>query len=140
MVRHEITTPKGTIVQERWRPIPYHLWEKVQQELRKMLATGIIVPWRNTWQSPMVIVPKNDGMLQICIDFRKVNEIARFDVFPMPHVEELLEQIGQPRYMSTIDMAKGYWQIPMALRDRQKMVFEFIRMLFSLHGAVALFQ
>lgn len=112
-----------------------------------MLTQGVIVPSRSPWWSPMIIVPRTDGSLQICIDFRRVNEIARFDAFSMPHVEELLERTGQARYISTIHLLKGYWQIPMAAKDQQKTtfstpwgLFEFTRMPFGLHGAVAMFQ
>lgn len=81
------------------------------------------MPSHSPWRSTMVMVPKNDRTLQICIDFWKVNEIARFNTFPMPHVEELLERIGQAWYISMIDMVKGYWQIPLAEKDKQKMAF-----------------
>lgn len=112
-----------------------------------MLNQGIIRPLHSPWHSPMVIVPKGNGTLQLCINFRKFNEVAKFDVFPMPHIEELLEWIGQPRYISTINTAKGYWQIPVTGRDRPKTafstpwaLFESTWMPFNLHGAAATFQ
>lgn len=60
----------------------------------------------------MVVVPKPDGLLRICIDFQGFNAVASFEAFPMPHVEELLEHIGQESYISTIGLFKGYWRIP----------------------------
>lgn len=88
-----------------------------------MLAQGIRIPSCSPWQSPMDVVPKADDSLRICIDFRRVNEIAHFEAFPMPHVKELLERIGQARYISTINLSKGYWQVPMAAKDQPKAAF-----------------
>lgn len=120
---------------------------RVYQEIQKMLAQGVIVPSCSPLRSPMVKVSKTDESLQICIDFRKANKIVRFDAFPVPQVEELLERIGQARYVSTIDLFKGYWQMPMAGKDQQKTafgmpwgLFEFMRMMFSLHGAAVMFR
>ncbi|KYO24206.1 hypothetical protein Y1Q_0004256 [Alligator mississippiensis] len=73
--------------------------------------------------------------------------LAVFDVFPMPQVDELIERIGEAQYISTLDLAKGYWQIPVAPADRPKIAFstpwglyDFVRMPFGLHGAAAMFQ
>ncbi|XP_014453885.1 uncharacterized protein LOC106739017 [Alligator mississippiensis] len=65
----------------------------------------------------------------------------------MPHVAELVERTGDTRYISNLDLAKGYWQIPVAKEDWLKTAFgtpwglnEFFRMPFGLHGAAATFQ
>lgn len=65
----------------------------------------------------------------------------------MPHVTELVEQISSAKFISTLDLAKGYWQIPVASRDQPKTVFrtpwglyKFVRMPFGLHGTAATFQ
>ncbi|KYO28763.1 hypothetical protein Y1Q_0004424 [Alligator mississippiensis] len=80
-------------------------------------------------------------------DYRRLNAMAVFDAFPMPHVAELIERIGDARYISTLDLAKVYWQTPVAKRDRLKTAFstpwglyEFVRMPFGLHGTAATFQ
>jgi hypothetical protein len=69
--------------------------------------------------------------------------IAKFDAYPMPRVEEVLERIGSSDYISTLDLAKGYWQIPMAQDSREFTpfgLFEFLVMPFGLHTAPATFQ
>lgn len=64
-----------------------------------------------------MIVTKLDGMLRLCVDFRKVNKVAVLHVFPMPRIDNMLEKIGTAKYISIIDLTKGYWQIPMVVRD-----------------------
>ena len=62
--------------------------------------------------SPIVLVPKPDGTIRLCNDFRKLNEISKFDAYPMPRIDELIERLGTARYISTLDLTKGYWQVP----------------------------
>lgn len=93
-----------------------------------------------------MVVPKPNGTIHLCIDFRKVNEIAKLDAYPMPQVAETLEKTGQAQYMSTLDPTKGYWQI-LLQEAQEKMafdilwgLFEFKRTPFGLHGTTTIFQ
>ncbi|KYO43699.1 hypothetical protein Y1Q_0013688 [Alligator mississippiensis] len=112
-----------------------------------MLKLGVIRPSRRPWRSPLVPVHKPDGSLRLCVDYRRLNAMAVFDAFPMPYVAELVERMGDARYISTLDLAKGYWQILVAKEDRLKTAFgapwglyKFVRMPFGLHGGSATFQ
>ncbi len=78
-----------------------------------MKELGVIEPSMSEWSSPMVIVPKKDGSLHVCIDFRKLNAQSKFDAYPMPRVDDLLEKIGRAQYITTLDLCKGYWQVPL---------------------------
>ena len=59
-----------------------------------------------------MLVGKLDGSIQFCVDYRKVNDVSRFDAYPMPRVDELLDRLGTALFFSTLDFTKGYWQIP----------------------------
>ncbi len=83
----------------------------------------MIEPSRSEWSSPVVIVPKKDGTLRVCIDFRKLNAQSRFDAYPMPRIDDLLERIGQARYITTLDLCKGYWQVPLDNDSKQYTAF-----------------
>ena len=81
------------------------------------------------------------------MDFRKLNQVAKFDAYPMPRIEEVFESVGSSTFVTTLDLASGYWQIPLAPSSREKTafatpfgLFEFIVMLFGLHNAPATFQ
>lgn len=72
-----------------------------------MLERGIIVESKSEWKRPVVLVPKTDGLVQFCIDFRQFNSISKFDAYPMPKIDELLQQLRPAKYLSTIDLTKG---------------------------------
>ncbi|KYO21829.1 hypothetical protein Y1Q_0000515 [Alligator mississippiensis] len=144
---HTIKTPPGAIVREKWRPIPHHLLQAVREEVSSMLRLGVVRPSQSPWRSSLVPVHKSDGSLRLCIDYRRLNALAVFDTFPMPQVDELIEWIEEAQYISTLDLAKGYWQIPVAPADQPKTAFgtpwglyKFVRMPFGLHGVAATFQ
>ena len=93
------------------------------------------------------MVEKKNGDVRFCVDFRKLNQVALFDAYPMPRVEDVLESVGPAKYISTLDLARGYWQVPLAEGAKDKTafttpfgLFEFTVMPFGLHNAPATFQ
>ena len=112
-----------------------------------MKQKGVIVESNSKWSSPMVIVPKKAGGVRICVDYRQLNQHTKFDSYPMPRVDELLDAIGQARYLTMLDLCKGYWQVPLKEEDQTKTafaspigLFQFTVMPFGLCGAPATFQ
>lgn len=77
----------------------------------------------STWASPIVLVDKKDGGLRFCMDFHKLNQVARFDAYPMSLVEGVFESIGTLTVVTTLDLASGYWQIPMDPKSSDVTVF-----------------
>ncbi|MGL5292734.1 MAG: reverse transcriptase family protein [Aeromonas sp.] len=75
------------------------------------------------WSSPIVMVPKPDGTLRFCNDFRHLNEVSSFDSYPMPPVVELLDRLGKVRFISAFDLTKGYWQVPLSPESKEKTAF-----------------
>ena len=81
------------------------------------------------------------------MDYRKLNQVARFYAYPMPRIEELIDTIGPAVVISTLDLAKGYWKIPMAEESKDKTafttpfgLFKFEIMPFGLHSALLPFR
>ena len=116
-------------------------------EIEKLKSRGIIVETSTSWSSPIVTVLKKDGSLRMCVDYRAVNAKTRPDPYQMPRVEEILEALTEARYISKIDLNKGYYQIPIQSTDQPKTAFcsqwgkfMFTRMPFSLKNAPAVFQ
>ncbi|CAM4329409.1 unnamed protein product [Lepidochelys olivacea] len=119
----------------------------LEREVRDMLALGVIQPSASPWALPVVLVPKKDGSVRFCVDYRKLNAITVSDAYPMPRPDELLDKLGGARYLTTMDLTKGYWQVPLDADARLKSAFitplglyEFLTLPFGLKGAPATFQ
>ena len=74
---------------------------------------GIITHSDSPWASPIVIVPKPDGSIRLCVDYRRVKSFTVPDPFPLPRVEVLVNKLGQANYLTKVDMTRGYWQVPL---------------------------
>ena len=129
------------------RRIPFAVRQEVATLLCKMQDSGVIRASNSPWASPVVLVRKRDGSLRFCIDYRDLNSVTKADTFPLPRVDELLDQLGRSKYFSTLDLASGYWQVPVHPASREKTAFithqglyEFQVMPFGLKNAPAVFQ
>ena len=113
LVQHYITVGDAVPVQHKPYRIPYLQRELVKQELDQMLKARVIRLSTSPWASTIVLVTKNYGGVRFCVDYRKPNKVAKFVAYPMPRIEELIDTVGPVKVISTLDLAKGYWQIPM---------------------------
>uniref|UniRef100_A0A1X7U211 RNA-directed DNA polymerase n=1 Tax=Amphimedon queenslandica TaxID=400682 RepID=A0A1X7U211_AMPQE len=127
--------------------IPLGKQEEVRKEIQRMEDMGVIRPTTSDWASPMVIVPKKDGSIRLCVDYRKLNNVSKFDAYPIPRVDEMIDRMGSGKFITTLDLNKGYWQIPVEKSSQEKTAFitpmglyEFVTMPFGLRGAPATFQ
>ena len=140
------TGEAGSIASHPYR-IPDRLKGGVKEELEKLIELGIVVPSTSPWASPIVPVPKGDGTVRVCIDYRKLNEVTIADPYYMCTLEEILERAGTSCVMSKLDLAKGFYQVVVDPLSRAKTAFicpfgkfEFTRMPFGLRNAPAIFQ
>ena len=121
--------------------------DKIRKEISYMKENGIIEDSSSDWSSPCVMVPKSDGTFRLCTDFRKVNSVTVADNYPLPRIEDCVEKVGQAKYISKIDLLKGYYQVP--LTERAKKISAFVTnegfhqyrvMAFGMCNASATFQ
>ncbi|KAF4083051.1 hypothetical protein AMELA_G00135610 [Ameiurus melas] len=112
-----------------------------------MLQVGVIEESNSPWPSPIVVVPKPDGSIRLCNDFRRLNQVSDFDSYPLPRVDDLVVCLGRARLISTLDLTKGYWQVALAADARPKTAFstsmghwQYRVLPFGLHGAPATLQ
>ena len=143
----EIETGDTAPIRQPVRRLPFAVRHEVAQQLRKMQEMGVIQPSNSPWASPIVLVRKKDGSLRFCIDYRKLNAVTKADTFPLPRIDDLLDQLGKSKYFSTLDLAAGYWQIPVHPDSQEKTAFvthrglyQFRVMPFGLRNAPAAFQ
>ena len=122
---HVIDTGDSRPIKQRPYRIPVHLQAVVNQQVEDMLERGLIrpEPSASPWSSPIVLAPKKDGNYRFCVDFQRVNSVTKKDAQPMPCIDDILDQLGGAKYFSTLDLASGYWQVPLREEDREKSIF-----------------
>ena len=146
-VQFEIDTGNAPPWKQRPRRMPFAVREQVSRQLCTMQETGVIQPSHSPWSSPVVLVRKRDGSHRFCVDYRELNAVTKPDSFPLPRIDNLLDQLGSTQYFSTLDLAAGYWQICMHPASREKTAFvtheglhKFRVVPFGLTNAPAAFQ
>lgn len=80
----------------------------MNSEVKYLVEHGFAVPW----SSPSVLVPKPDKTFRFCNDYRKVNA-AKSDSFPLPPMEDCINQVSSSKFMTKLDLLRGYWQVPL---------------------------
>ena len=105
------------------RRIPPSQWGEVREELQRLLNKGIIRESSSPYASPIVVVRKSNGAVRICVDYRFLNSKTKKDAFPLPRIDEALEVMKGAKYFSSLDLAQGFHQIPMAEEDIEKTAF-----------------
>ena len=94
---------------------PYRLNpEKVKylkQEIATLLKDNLIEESDSSFASNVVLVPKPDKTLRLCTDYRKLNGLTVPDPYPLPRIEDLIDRVGQAKYLTKLDMTRGYWQV-----------------------------
>ena len=103
----------------------------MKEEVQYLLDEGLATPSQGEWASPCILVPKPDGTSRFCVDFRQANKLIKADAFPMPRLLDCVDQVGDAKFISKLDLLKGYWQVP--LSEKAQRVYSFITMdgLFS---------
>ena len=146
-VEHRIHTGEATPIRQPMRRTPIKFQQEEEKHLEKMLKAGVIEPSSSEWCQPPVLVRKKDSGVRWCIDYRALNNVTMKDAFPLPLIEECFDALQGMKYMSSLDLSSGYWQLSVAKEDRPKTafitrygLFQHTRMGFGLCNAPATFQ
>lgn len=120
--------------------------DEIEKQVDEMLAQGVIPKSVSTFCSPVLLVKKKDQSWRFCVDYRYLNAMTVKSKYPVPVFEELMDEIGQAKWFSKLDLKAGYHQILLQPGEEHKTAFqthkghfEFRVMAFGLTGAPATF-
>lgn len=133
------------------RQNPYRLHPQKRQRMREevdyLLQHDLAVPSQSPWASPCILVPKEAGQLRLCTDYRRVNAVTIPDAYPLPRIDDLIDEVGQAAFVTKMDLTKGYYQIP--LTETAQLIsafttpfglFQYLVLPFGMRNSPATFQ
>ena len=123
LIEMEIDTGDAHPRKQPLRRMPFSVRKEVARLLHDMQQNGVIEPSKSPWASPVVLVKTRDGSHRFCVDYRGLNAMTTADSFPLPRIDDLLDQLGESEYFSMIDLAAGFWQIRMHPSVKEKTAF-----------------
>jgi hypothetical protein len=123
VVEHEINLKDSKPIKQAPRRIPIQIRKYVDQIILDIKNQDVIAGSQSPWVSSVVIVRKKDGFLKFCVNYRKLNAITIKDSFPLPRIEDILDQLSGNSWFSTLDLKSGYWQVKIRPEDKGKTAF-----------------
>ena len=131
-IQHYIKLLTLELIRTKGYSIPYKTRSVMETEIQDMLDLGVIEPSISSYSSLIVLVPKKDGSVRFCIDFRKLNKVTEFDAEPMPNMEEIINRMSGHKYFTKMYLSKGYWQVGLTESSKPLTAFETPRGLLQI--------
>ena len=108
----ELINPHQLPIKCKSRPLPFAIKDQVKQALNAQLSAGLIRYSKSEWAAPLHIVMKPDGSIRLTVDYKALNNVIKFDPYPMPNTKDLFNKLAKSRFFSKLDFLKAYHQIP----------------------------
>jgi hypothetical protein len=96
---------------------------ELKKQLEDLLDKKFIRPNVSPWGAPLLLVKKKDGSMRLCIDYRQLNKVTIKNRYPLPRIDDLMDQLVGARVFSKIELRSGYHQIKVKYEDMQKTTF-----------------
>ncbi|KAF8786661.1 Transposon Ty3-I Gag-Pol polyprotein like [Argiope bruennichi] len=113
LVEHDIELISNQPVRSKPYRTSQRQAEILKSEIKQMLDLKIIEMGQSDYTSPMLLVEAPGKAPRPCIDYRKLNSVIKTEYFLLPNLEERVERVSAAKFITALDLAKGYWQIPM---------------------------
>ena len=147
IVRHKIEIVGDKHKRSPTRPLTPPQRKEMKKHLQEMEDAGIIRPSTSEYAAPVVLVKKKDNSTRFCVDYRLLNKVTRFNSYPLPKINDVINNLHGACIFSTLDMRSGYFQVEMDPADVHKTAFttpyglcEFTRMPQGMSGSASTFQ
>ena len=147
IITHRIPTAEAHPIKQPLRRLPVHMQDEAAKQINEMIEKDVIQKSSSPWASGIVMVEKKDGSKRFCVDYRRLNDITIKDAYPLPRIDDSLDQLSGAKWFSCLDFNSGYWQVEVEECDRAKTAFaskqglyEFKVMPFGLCNAPATFE
>ena len=106
----DIDVGRASSIAQRVRPVAPKFRENLADLIKGLLSAKIIRPSTSPWASPIVVIIKRNGEnIRLCIDYRRVNQLTRRMVYPMPLINELFQDMDKAMWYCSLDMESGFW-------------------------------
>ena len=143
----EIDTGNNPPIKVRGRPHSPPKHEAIRKFIDEGLEEGIIEPSDSPWSAPLLLAPKKDGALRVCVDYCTLNRVTKKNAYPLPCIDDCYQYLVGAKFFTTLDLRSGYWQVRLSDRAKPKTAFtcryghfQFCVMPFGLCNAPAVFQ
>ena len=116
--------PGAPVINQRCYRMPPHQKNAMEQIIKDLIQKGIIRLSRSPYSSPAILDKKKDLTWRLCVDYRHLNAVTIKNLYPLPVIEELLDELAGSRLFTSLDLRAGYHQIRMRPEDEHKTAFK----------------
>ena len=100
LIQHDIKLSTSEPIRSKGYPVLFKARDVMDSEIKEMLELGVIEKSVSPYSSLVILVPKKDGSVWFCIDFRKLNKVTEFDAEPMPNMEEVINRMSGNKFFT----------------------------------------
>ena len=126
MATHSIDTGVGRPVKQPPRRTSFEEKDQIERQLSELLLDGKIQASESPWASPVLLIKKKDSSWRFCIDYRRLNTATVKDTYPLPRIDDALDQLAEVKWFHRLDLVSGYWQAILNMTSMYLIIFNIL--------------